>query len=279
MAWVRREPLFQFLGAGLVLFLLYLAIGPEEQSEPNRIHITAAQQRNIAALFERTWGRPPTPEEQKGLIAARIREEVLSREAIALGLSDGDAVVRKRLAQKLEFLSDDLAARLTPDTEDLESFLKEKPDRYRLGTRTTFRHVFIHPASDGTDHDQRVAEIRRALTSTADPDEIGDRTLLPVQLDDATNQQITATFGEGFAELVAKATLDEWHGPIRSSFGDHFVLVSKRVDARVPPLSEIREALERDWRDAERLKLRQAYYDDVRGRYRIDIDPIAADGD
>lgn len=277
LAWAYREPLVHFLGAGLVLFLLYLAFGPDEKNDPDRIHITAAQQRNIAALFERTWGRPPTAEEQEGLIAARIREEILSREAIAAGLSDGDAVIRQRLAQKLEFLSDDLAARLTPKNEDLEAFLKANSDRYQTDRMTDFRQVFVDRAQDGSEHTNRIEEVRDALATSVDPETLGDRTLLPRQLENATDAQIANVFGAELAASIGQMRMGEWQGPIASSFGHHFVFVIDRIEPRMPAVPEIRDTLIRDWRDSERLKLREAYYEQVRSRYRVDVEKTNPD--
>ncbi len=270
--WLRQEPLAQFLTAGLVLFLLYALVAPKELTDTDTISISAAQQQNIAALFERTWGRPPTPQEREGLVAARVREEILSREAVAMGLSDGDAVVRARLAQKLEFLSDDLAATLVPTDQELEAFLAAHEQKYVVGGRTSFQHIFLKPLDDGSLDTQRAAEILQSAKTGADLQSFGDPTLLPPEMTLASRNEITATFGEDFLAALNNVPVNEWYSYLRSPFGYHLVFVEERNSPREPSLEEVRDVLVRDWRDAQRLKLRDAFYEDVRGRYQVEIE-------
>ena len=272
--WLRQEPLAHFLMAGLGMFLLYAAFAPKEAGTAETISITATQQRNITALFERTWGRPPTPQEQEGLVAARVREEILAREAVAMGLSEGDAVVRARLAQKLEFLSDDLAATLDPEDAELQKFLEDHQQRYLAGERVSFRHIFLRPLDDGQIDGERAAEILQAADTGGDYRTFGDPTLLPPELTSASLTEIDNTFGAQFSSALKEVSAGAWHSAIRSSFGYHLVFIVDREAPRVPPFAEIRDILVRDWRDVQRMKLREAFYNDVRRRYRVEVDPL-----
>jgi hypothetical protein len=126
-----REPLVHFLAIGGALFAAYALFGSRTGGAPGTIVVTHAQIGSITAEFTRTWLRPPTTEELEELIQDRIREEVYCREAIALGLDKDDAVIRRRLRQKLEFVSEDTAPDVEPTEEDMHAYLKSHPDSFR----------------------------------------------------------------------------------------------------------------------------------------------------
>ena len=271
--WMRYEPLVHFFAAGLLLFVFYVAFAPKVEDDGATISISLVQQQNIAALFERTWGRPPTPDEQKSLVAARVREEVLAREAEAMGLSDGDAVVRARLAQKLDFLSDDLAASLDPTEAELQAFLDTNGAKYRTAEKLSLKHVFLKPSADEAADRARVASVLRAVEAGADLAALGDPTLLPAQLTSVSYATLASTFGQAFSDRMMELEPGDWHAPIASPFGHHVVLITAKESGRTPLLPEIRESVVRDWRDTQRLKLRDAFYEDVRARYQVHIEP------
>ena len=105
-AW-RHEPLVHFLGLGALLFILNGVFGNSAPVDPT-ITVSEPEIARLAQLFAAQWQRPPTREELDGLVEQQIREEVLYREAVAMGLDQNDTIVRRRLVQKLEFLSQDL---------------------------------------------------------------------------------------------------------------------------------------------------------------------------
>ena len=107
-----REPLFHFLILGAVIFAAHGLITRHKTDKPGEIVVTQGAVENLVTGFTRTWQRPPTEDELRGLVRDYIREEAAYREALALGLDRDDMIVRRRLQQKLEFLSDDLATRI-----------------------------------------------------------------------------------------------------------------------------------------------------------------------
>ncbi len=273
---VRGEPLAHFFAAGLVLFALFALFGPSEGADPATVTVSARQQENLTALFERTWGRPPTPEEQVGLVTDHVRQEILAREAAALGLSDGDRIVRQRLAQKIEFLTDDLAANTEPTDEDLNALLQAAPERYQPDGRMSFRQVFFRV--DTQDRSQDIQAVREALDAGADPLDLGDQTALPPEMADASERQVSATFGEAFALALQGLPKGTWHGPVTSPFGSHLVFVSSFEAGAVPGIDDVRDILVRDWRDARRQELRDQFYEEVRSRYEVEIAPLEESG-
>ena len=267
-----NAPLVQFFIAGAIIFGLYAISGKGSEDSAQAITITTAEQDNLAALFTKTWRRPPTQKELKGLIEARVREELFYREALALGLDSDDVIVRRRMAQKIRFITDDLATLREPTQQDLENFLEENKERYAVDPLVTFRQVYLSSDRRGPTLMQDAAAILAELNRGADPAALGDVIELPLQMDKATTRMIARTFGNDFAAAVSKAEPGKWTGPIRSGYGAHLVEILSREDARVPALEEARAAVERDWREAQREKARAAYVDALKQKYDIRIE-------
>ena len=116
--------------------------------------------------FTQTRQRPPTQEEWEGLIRDRVRQEVFYREALALGLDKDDLIIRRRLQQKMEFVSDDVAAQAQPTDAELNAYLQAHPDSFRVDQRFTFRQVYLNPEKHGKslarDAAQLLAQLNQA---------------------------------------------------------------------------------------------------------------------
>jgi hypothetical protein len=143
---VAREPLLHFLLLGAAIYLVYgLASSAVDGESGSRITVSAAEIEWLESSWEKRWNRLPTAEERGGLIREYVRETVFYREALAMGLDRDDTIIRRRLAQKLEFLSEDLAASQAPTEEELLAYFASHADRYQSPALTTFTHVFVDP--------------------------------------------------------------------------------------------------------------------------------------
>ena len=153
MAWRRllREPLVHFLLAGAVLLGLSALFGQSFGigDSQNRIHVTAERIQQLRETWTRQRGAPPTAEQLRSLIEDFIREEVLYREAIASGLDQDDTIVRRRLAQKVEFLAQSVASTVEPPDTELRQFFEDNKDRYIVPTQVGFAHVYFSSSSRG----------------------------------------------------------------------------------------------------------------------------------
>ena len=180
-----KEPLLHFLLLGAGLFLAYSLMQREVRGrEAGEIVVTLGEVEQLATSFAKTWQRSPTPEELAGLVRDRVREEVYCREAMALGLDRDDAIIRRRLRQKMEFVSDDIAALAEPTEADLEEYLRTHPDAFRVEPRFTFQQVYFNPEK----HDDLPGDVARLLAQLSQSDDevdasaLGDATLLEAQL-------------------------------------------------------------------------------------------------
>jgi PPIC-type PPIASE domain len=270
-----REPLLHFLVLGAGLFLLFGVVGDGSGDRPpDEIVVTAGRIESLAEVFGRTWQRPPTEAELDGLVEGYIREEVLYREAVAMGLDRDDTVIRRRLSQKMEFVSEDIAAQAEPTDEELRAYLAENPDAFRVEPRFTFGHVYLNPDRRGDALRRDVARLLAELNATgagADIETLGDGFLLGHDFTAASRSEVAGTFGEGFAAELARLEPGVWRGPVASGYGMHLVLVRERSEGRVPPLAEVREAVRREWANARRIATNERLYRSLRQRYTVTV--------
>jgi hypothetical protein len=271
---VLREPLVQFLLLGAGLFFLYQAVSPAPEAAPSRIVVDAAQVARLAQQFERTWLRPPTRAELGGLIEEHIDEEILYREALALGLEKNDLVIRRRLRQKMDFLNEDLGAQREPTDAELQTYLDAHPDKFAAPARASFIHVYLKRERDLGAARARAEELRMRLEAGAiQAVEAGDATLLPRGLENASAREISSSFGEPFAAALDKVPAGAgWRGPIETEYGLHLVNVSARDPGGPLPLSMVRSAVEREWGAARRAEAKARFYTALRKRYAVSIE-------
>ena len=269
-----REPLVHFLALGVLLFVVFQLVSRPDENQPDQIVITAGEIENLATVWQKTWQRPPTEQELIGLVQERIKEEVLYREALAMGLDRDDTIIRRRLRQKMEFLFDDWAP-TDPTVEELQTFLEENPDAFRQPARLTFTQIFLSPDERGDrvieDADQLLVSLR-AHEPPVDTESMGDRILLPSDVEDMPTDEIDRLFGKGFATALLGLELEIWTGPVESGYGLHLVNIRGRIDSRLPELDEIRDTVTREWQAMQRRQANEAFYQGLRERYTVVID-------
>ena len=278
MATLKRllmEPLLHFLLLAAGLFLAYSLIGGRGGSEPGKIIVTQGQIENLVTGFTRAWQRAPTAEELEGLVRDHVREEVYYREALAIGLDKDDTVIRRRLRQKMEFVTEDILAQVQPTDEELNAYLGTHPDAFRTQQLFTFSQVYLSPAKHaeqlGRDATQLLAQLNRG-GSRVDMATLGDGLMLGHTFAAVPARDIAAQFGDKFALKLGELEPGKWQGPIESGYGVHLVLVSERVEGHLPALAEVRDAVLREWSDARRLEANEKFYQDLLKHYTVTIE-------
>jgi hypothetical protein len=265
-SWLR-EPLLHFLVLGVGLFVLFrLASGPGTPGQ-DEIVVTTGQIDTIVEVFSKLRQRPPSLAELEGLIEEHILEEVLYREALAMGLDTDDTIIRRRLRQKLEFLVDDFVA-AEPDDEDLLALMEDSPEQFLEESTISFTHVFFRE-----DANEAALEFLAELRSGTEIDlpAAGDPLPLPAAFDGMRTGEIGALFGTQFRQELWDLEIDAWTGPIVSPYGVHLVNVSERSEGRLPDLGEIREIVVREWLAARRRAAQKAFFDQLRSQYVISV--------
>jgi hypothetical protein len=274
---IAREPFVHFAALGALLFALHGVSADRTGDSRDRIVVTRGQIEQLATTFAGTWQRPPTRAELDGLVEDWIRTEVAYRQALALGIDDGDLVVRRRLRQKLEFLTEE-ATPAPPTDDDLRAYMAAHPDAFRTPARLTFTQIYLSPTrrADAA-ADARVLLARLTAGADADGGGVGDPTLIPSELADAPRAEVVGMFGESFADAVETAPIGRWWGPVESGYGVHLVLVRRRADAGMATLAEVRSAVEREWQNARRTRLLEESYQRMRARYEIVVEAVEDD--
>ena len=271
------EPLLHFLliGAGLFTLNGLREAKQPEENRADRIEVTAAVIERLRSGYERQFGQAPDASELQGLVTAHIREEVLYREALALGLDRADTIVRRRLAQKMEFLTDDVASAAEPDEATLRVFFEQNAARYAKPAQVSFRHVYFSQEKRGAKGEAAASESLAALAKGASDEAMGDAFLHGFEFAARDAQEITALFGGGFAAQIAVLPVDEWRGPVASSYGLHLVRVVARGAAQPAGFDSVRTTVVRDFNEERRRTVNREVFEKLRERYQVTVDETA----
>lgn len=279
MKW-PRNPLLHFFVIGAVLFALHTFFRRSTSENGNRVEVSLAEIDRMRELWQRQWRRPPTEKELEGIVKQFIREEILYREAIAMGLDQDDTVVRRRLAQKMELLSSDLAALAEPTDQEMQEYLDQNPERYGIPARISLSHVYLSRDRRGnaveSDARQVLERLQSKPISTNEYRNFGDPFMLQNDYPSRSQQDLRELFGTAFAESVFELEPGSWQGPVESSYGVHLVLVRGRTEPRLPDLSEVRERVKADLLDKRRREMNEAFYAALRERYEVVVEQPAA---
>jgi hypothetical protein len=277
-----REPLVHFMFIGAAIYLLYGVFAePVPEADDKTIVVTAGEIEWMQTAWQKRWNRPPTAEEFDGLIQQYIKETVLYREALTMGLNKHDQVIRRRLAQKLEFLAKDLVALTPPTEEELQAYFDEHQARYQQPALYTFTQVFIDPDKRGDTTLDDAEAIKASLIARGDkvedPGALGDDFMLQNYYPEKDQVEIQKLFGSGFTESLVELAPGQWHGPVLSGYGVHLVYISTISEPPAQVLADVRERVVQDWTMEKGEELNDKFYASLRDQYTVVIEEPAAD--
>jgi peptidyl-prolyl cis-trans isomerase C len=272
--WLR-EPLLHFLLIGLVLFGVYAytnrgRIGIES---PRQIVLSLDELATMTAYFESQWHRRPTPQEFQAMVEDKIKQEVLYREGLVMGLDKGDTIVKRRMAQKVQFLAEDVAAAHDPSTAELKAWFEKNTDKFALPSRYSFRHVYFSPDKRGTNaHDDATKALARIAGQPEDSPLIpsmADRFMFQDYYGDRAPSAIAKEFGPQFAVALEKLKPGSWQGPIESGYGWHLVFVDTVIPGRIPAFEEVESEVKTAWLGDQKAQAWQKAYQEMRAKYTV----------
>lgn len=264
--WALHEPLMRFL---LIGALLFAAISLVRSDQRPTITINAAEIEQLVSYWRQQSHREPDREELKAIINERVDEEVLAEEAKRLGLDRDDMIIRRRLAQKMAFASEDTVEIPEPTEAELAAYYRANQARYAAPERVALRHVFF--SDDRTEVSPPVAASDALRALKAGERVMSDPAMLPLSYADVTIESLERDYGEGFAKAVAAAPVGQWAGPVESGFGLHLIQVESRQGRKVPPLAEVREEVRIAWIDDRRAVALREQLAELRRGYRIEV--------
>ena len=272
------EPLLHFIVAAATLFVAYSYIGHGRTdagvgANPV-VRIGPGEVNWLRETWSRQWQREPSQAELRGLVTEFLKEELLAREARAMALDENDTIVRRRLAQKLEFLMQDTARLAEPSADDLKHFYDAHPDLFRAPARASFSHIYF---SGEQRHDAQ-ADALAALAALSHADararaqEFGDRLLIDAELRDADEPSVAAQFGPAFAKSLFALAPGAWQGPIESAYGLHLVRIDKIVAAEQRDIADVRTQVLERWRSEREREQGERYFAALLRKYDVAID-------
>ena len=280
MNW-KKEPLVHFLLLGALLFGLSALLGDRTAgAEVDRITVTEDDIRWLSSAWARQWRRPPTQEELDGLVRNQIREEILYREALNMGLDRDDTIIRRRLVQKIEFMTEDLIDQIEPTEEELRQHFEDNMDTYRIPERRTFTHVYFSVDRRGenavVDAETALAELRSREQPPERAPEVGDRFMMQYDYPRRSQAEVAQHMGREFAKALFELQPGEWQGPIRSGYGVHLVRISALEESVVPEFAQVADRVRDDLQRQRREAANEAFYEGLKQRYEIVVEEPAA---
>ena len=263
--------MLHFVLIGIALFAAYQWRAPAD-SDGSRIVVTQGVVDDLVTQHVAAKGREPSSAELNHLVESYVRDEILYREGVKLGLDRDDLVVKRRVRQKIELIAEEEASTQAPTDAELSAYLAANPARFLQPAVVTFDQVFLGESTRGPAVVPAVSVTREALRKGADPQELGKPTLLPSRMTQTAADLVARDFGDVFAVALVKAPIGEWTGPIDSSFGSHYVRVSERTPAAAPALVAVREQVAREWENERRQRARADAYARMRGEYEVSLE-------
>jgi len=275
MKKLLREPLVHFLLIGVVLFAVYAYTdrgrGGVESSK--QIRLTFDDLAQMALLFQAQWRRDPTAEELGRLVDSRVEEEVLYREGLAMGLDKDDTIVKRRMAQKMQFLAEDVAAAREPTTLELAKWYEQNRDQFQQPPRVSFRHLYFSPDRRGARAREDAASALAQLAGQPEDSKLvvtlADPFMFQEYYRERAPEFLGKEFGPRFALAVAKLPPGSWQGPVESGFGWHLVFVDALVPGRIPPFEEIEGDVKTAWLAEGKTRAWEKAYQDMRAKYTV----------
>lgn len=272
--WLR-EPLLHFIVLGAALFAIdgYLRHGASDTENSKQISLTVDDLRQLALHFQSKWRRPPTVEEFNSMLEDKVQEEVLYREALAMGLDKEDAIIKRRLAQKMQFLAEDVSGTYEPTTAELESWFEKNREKFTTSSRVTFRHLYYSVDHRGTkaqeDAAKALKKIAREPIDSVRASSLADPFMFQDYYGERAPDQLAKEFGPTFAKTIYETQPGSWQGPIESGYGWHLVFVDSIVPGRTPPFQEVEPEVKTAWLNERKLEAWDKTYQSLREQYAV----------
>lgn len=274
---ILREPLVQFFFLGGLIYFAYALLSPETEEDTSRsIVVNKSKVEWMQGSWEKRWNRLPTQEELDGVIEQYVKETILYNEAIKMGLDKDDGVIRRRLAQKVEFLAKDLVVYNPPSEEDLKKYYDGHQDKYTPDATYTFMQIYFNPdkrENTTLDDANKAKEIlNKERSNTQDLTRFGDNFMVDSYFEANSELQIRKNFGTGFTQSLLKLEPGKWHGTILSGYGVHLVYLKEIVTPPATPFSQIKDVVTQDWTSERRKNLNEEFYAALKETYDIVVE-------
>ncbi|QCK15440.1 peptidyl-prolyl cis-trans isomerase [Mangrovivirga cuniculi] len=272
MKKLLKEPFLHFVLIGLLIFMVY-SLTTDEYDSDKDIIIDDSDISHLVSIWELQWQREPTTEELTGLIKKTVKQEVMYREALKMNLDHNDEIIKRRLAQKMDFLTNDVSALVNkPSDEDLESYYKENSGRYLRPHQFSFYQVcFTYD-----NHSDPVNQAKLILNDNSDlsPEQFmkfGDPLPFPYYYESIYANKLNSELGGKIAESLQELPLNQWTGPVESGFGTHLIYLTDRTEPKLPSFAQMKDVIRRDYDYDMEIESRKKIYDNIKSGYELKL--------
>jgi len=272
MKKIINEPLIHFFVLGALLFGLYSLVN-KNNTDAEDIIVDNADVEHMVELWRLQWQRPPSAEELQGLITKYIDQEVMYREALRLNLDHNDEIVKRRLAQKMEFLGNDLSSLVAPaNDENLKSYFEKHKEDYATDYNYTFHQIVFT-----TDNHKDPLTKAKSVLETSDlknPESLktkGDNFPLPYTFTDADEFQLNREIGGDFTKQLPNLETEIWTGPVMSGFGVHLIYIELKTDPKIPEFETVKQEVLTNYEYQRILDSKEAILTELKKNYNINI--------
>ncbi|MGB5377849.1 peptidyl-prolyl cis-trans isomerase [Muriicola sp.] len=264
MLKIFKEPLLQFLLIGVCLFVIYNWRNAHQNQ--GEIIIDSNTINEITAKYELQWNRNPPNQELVNLIDSYLEQEVLYREAILMNLDENDEMIKRRLAQKMEFLTDDVSASIEPNEEQLKTFYQNHKENYKKSSLFSLKQVYFNDQRLNPWEDAKLALKKGEIENSGDP------ISLPEQYTNTSASRLALDFGQEFSLELEKLPLNQWVGPVKSGFGVHLIFIKNKKSASYYDYDEVKNKVKTDYSFNANNSFKKELFARLLKKYTISID-------
>ncbi|MDH3322563.1 MAG: peptidyl-prolyl cis-trans isomerase [Flavobacteriaceae bacterium] len=279
MKKILKEPFFHFILIGIVLFLLYGMVS-EKSNSKNSIIINDFDVNSLIASWEQQWKRLPTEKELQNLINLKVKQEIFYQEALKMNLDHNDEIIKRRLAQKMQFLSNDIASLKDPSDEELQAYYKANASKY-LTPATYSLYQITFSADHRNDNFKDATEILKAFENASfeEMKDKGDALPFSYNFIDVTSDELSLQLGSKFSEALKDQKINQWVGPVPSGFGYHLVYITEKTEPQLPDFDVNKKDVIQDYEYDIEKEMNELMYQELKKNYNIEIDIKSKDFD
>jgi hypothetical protein len=279
MKWLNktiREPLFQFFIIGALIYLAYGLFNQDIKEQENVIVITKGEIQWLEDNWVKTRNRPPSSDERQGLINQHVRQKVMYKTAVEMGLDQDDMIIERRMVQKLEFLTSDIMTTPEPQAGELEKYYRDSQMEYKTSSAITITQIFFDPDKRErrtlTDAENALKILRKRGEPNNRDTGFGDVFMLQSYYSMISDVELAKLFGRAFASEVFTLEPGNWYGPLLSGYGTHLLYVHELREGTLPAFEEISDVVKVDWEKKKLEELNDLYEEGLLSRYEIIIE-------
>ena len=301
-----NRPWVHFIVLGSLLYYLQGVFFPEPKpvlGPLSETRLEALQQQWFSST-----GRMPSPEQRARMVAAELDRDMLFQRAIELdiylfdtviyqrllrnmrflGLAEGktdqqlyeealemrlhlgDEVVKRRLVQVMEQLMLSANPPQAITEAALAAEFETRREELRRPPRYTIEHLYFNRERE-SEVEQVIATIAQQNMAVTQARELSSPFLPGYRFKRQSPDQLARHFGAAFVKNLQETepAAGTWRGPVRSTYGLHYVWVEEVEPARDATLEEVRGLLLRDLESQARTEALQHSIAVLRENYEV----------